>query len=58
MNRRDRLDAVMDKVHLSAAVYFPHDHLGKELIIQMGDFGVDGETFFGRSLDPGEIPGS
>ena len=51
----DGFDAVVDEVDLAAALELHLDGGADELLVELGDDGLDGHAVFGRGLDDGHI---
>ena len=51
----DRLDAVVDEVDLAAALQLHFDGGADQLLVELGDDGLDGHAIFGRRLDDGHV---
>ena len=52
----DGFDAVVDEVSLAAAFQFHLDGGAHELLVELGDDGLDGHPVLGRRLDYAHIP--
>ncbi len=51
----DGFNAVVDEVDLTAALQFHLDGGADELLVELGDDGLDGHAVFGRRLDDGHV---
>ena len=51
----DGFDAVVDEVDLAAALEFELDGGADELLVELGDDGLDRHAVFGRRLDDAHI---
>ena len=50
-DRKDRLDAVVDEIHLAAARQFAADRAADDLLIELDDVGLNRQPIFRRRLD-------